>query len=110
MPAVRLCRLDELPPGSARGFDPDGSGADTVILVRRADSLHAFVNVCPHQGAALEYRKDGFLTRDGRQLMCHAHGALFDPQTGRCTAGAGLGQSLQMLRCWQQDDSVFVEI
>jgi nitrite reductase/ring-hydroxylating ferredoxin subunit len=97
---IRLCRFDELSANTARGFDPDGTGADTIFVLCRGDAVRAFVNRCPHQGAALEYRKDHFLTRDGRHVMCHAHGALFDPDTGQCVWGACQGQSLAVVPCW----------
>lgn len=97
---IRLCRFDELSANTARGFDPDGTGADTIFVLCRGDAVRAFVNRCPHQGAALEYRKDHFLTRDGRHVMCHAHGALFDPDTGKCVLGACQGQALAVVPCW----------
>lgn len=103
-----LCRLDELPVRAARGFDPHREGADTIFVLRRGDGLRAFLNRCPHQGVALEYRKDGFLTHDGEQIMCYAHGALFDPDNGQCLYGACLGQSLTTLPCWIDDGWVCV--
>jgi nitrite reductase/ring-hydroxylating ferredoxin subunit len=30
-------------------------------------------------------------------IMCAGHGALFDPKTGKCVAGAALGQELESL-------------
>lgn len=107
---IRLCRFNELPIGAARGFDPLGSGADTILILRRADAVRAFLNRCPHQGVALEYRKDRFLTHDGERIMCHAHGALFDPDTGRCIDGACLGQSLETVPCWVEQDWVWVRL
>jgi nitrite reductase/ring-hydroxylating ferredoxin subunit len=95
----RLCRFDELTPGAARGFDPDGTGEDSVFVLRRGDAVRAYLNRCPHQNARLEYRKDRFLSADGQHVVCYAHGAHFDPDTGACTLGACLGQSLQPVPC-----------
>jgi nitrite reductase/ring-hydroxylating ferredoxin subunit len=106
--AVRLCALVDLPEGSARGFDPDGSGADTVFILSRPTGLRAFRNWCPHQGVPLEYRKDAFLAADGEHVMCYAHGALFDPDTGDCVEGACLGQSLRPIACWEEADGVWI--
>ncbi len=108
--AFPLCRFDELPLRAARGFDPRATGADTIFVLRRDDAVRAFVNRCPHQDVALEYRKDRFLTADGKHIMCHAHGALFDPDTGRCTYGACLGQTLDAVSCWLQDGWVWVRL
>ncbi len=106
---LRLCQLDDLPLLGARGFDPHGTGADTLFIVRLSDGPRAFVNRCPHQGAALEYRKDRFLSADGRYIVCHAHGALFDLDSGRCNHGACLGQSLEAVPCWIEDGWVWLE-
>jgi nitrite reductase/ring-hydroxylating ferredoxin subunit len=96
---IRLCRFDELLSGTARGFDPGRVGEDTMFVVRTGAAVRAYLNVCPHQGARLEYRKDRFLCADGRRVICYAHGAHFDPETGICTGGACLGQSLQGVPC-----------
>ena len=40
---VPLCRLDHLPPGSARGFEPDGPGTVPIVVVRSLDGeVHAY--------------------------------------------------------------------
>ena len=93
--AVRLCRLDELTAGAARGFDPEHTGADAIIVLRRGEGVRAYLNRCPHQGTRLEYRKDRFMSADGTRLICHGHGAHFDPDTGVCIQGACLGESLE---------------
>jgi nitrite reductase/ring-hydroxylating ferredoxin subunit len=95
----RLCPLAELPHGTARGFDPERVGEDTVFVLRRGAGVRAYRNLCPHQGARLEYRKDRFLSADGAHIVCHAHGARFDADTGVCTEGPCLGQALETLPC-----------
>ena len=58
----------------------------------------AWRDACPHvAGAPLAWRKNAYLSADGRHLVCHAHGARFDPASGRCLLGPALGQSLQPL-------------
>jgi len=93
-----LCRLDELPDNSARGFDPWGDGKDSVFAVRRAGRVHVYRNQCPHiDGAPLPWRKDAYLNGDGSRIVCSAHGAQFDIESGACLIGPCLGQSLQVL-------------
>jgi nitrite reductase/ring-hydroxylating ferredoxin subunit len=96
---MRLCRLDELPTGTSRGFDVEGVGEDTIFVLRHGDGLRAYRNRCPHMGVRLEYRKDRFLSLDGEHIVCYAHGAQFDPDTGTCTQGACLGKSLEPVSC-----------
>jgi nitrite reductase/ring-hydroxylating ferredoxin subunit len=94
-PDTLLCRLEALPDGGARGVDPGRSGRDTVILVRQGERVHGWKDACPHYGdTPMAWRKDAYLSADGRHLVCYAHGAQFDIQTGRCTLGPCLGQSL----------------
>lgn len=90
----RLCGLDEIAEGAARGFD-FGRGAEPreVFLVRTGRQVHGYVNSCPHLGTPLEFNPDGFLTADGSFILCSTHGALFRIADGHCVAGpcAGLG-------------------
>lgn len=94
---MRLCHLDELPDGGARGFDPQRSGQDSVLLLRRGRELRAFVDACPHLGTPLAWRKNAYLNAARDRIVCAAHGALFDTHTGLCTLGPCLGQSLTPL-------------
>jgi nitrite reductase/ring-hydroxylating ferredoxin subunit len=90
-----LCRLDELPDGSSRGFDPQGIGRDTMFVVRRGTSVRAWRNACPHvEGAPLAWRKDAYLNAQRSAIVCYGHGAIFDLDTGLCTQGPCTGQSL----------------
>ena len=91
---VRLCTASELAEGTSRGFDPAGTGRDTMFIVRRA-GLHAWRNVCPHwSNTSMAWRKDAFLNREGSRIVCAAHGAQFDIATGVCTLGPCIGEKL----------------
>jgi nitrite reductase/ring-hydroxylating ferredoxin subunit len=106
---LRLCRLEDIGVYDARGFDPTACGEDSMFVLRQGSSVRAFENVCPHQGARLEYRKDRFLSADGRFIVCFAHGARFDPASGECMEGACEGQFLTPLACEVRDDWVWIE-
>jgi nitrite reductase/ring-hydroxylating ferredoxin subunit len=101
---VRLCHAAELAEGSSRGFDPTGTGRDTMFIVRR-NGLHAWRNVCPHWGeTSMAWRKDAFLNADGSSIVCAAHGAQFDIDTGLCTLGPCIGQSLTPVELLRLED------
>ena len=91
---LRLCRLDEIEPGRARGFDPLGSGRDTVFALRTADGPRVWADRCPHLGTPLPWRKDAYLNAAGSRVVCAAHGALFEPDSGLCVQGPCAGQHL----------------
>ena len=107
--ALVLCRLDELVEGQARGFDPLGTGKDSVFALRHGGEVRVYRNRCPHLEVRLEYRKDRFLSADGSQILCYAHGARFLPDTGLCVYGPCLGQSLSALRWHAQADWLVLE-
>jgi nitrite reductase/ring-hydroxylating ferredoxin subunit len=107
-PLTPLCRLDELAPGRARGFDPERTGEDTIFVLLRPNGIRAYRNRCPHLGTRLEYRKDHFLSVDGERVICYAHGAHFDADSGLCTYGPCLGQSLEALPCFVENGWVWL--
>ncbi|QBE61846.1 Rieske (2Fe-2S) protein [Pseudoduganella lutea] len=94
--AVFLCRLDDIPDGASRGFDPWGEGRDTILVVRQGGRVHGWRDACPHYGdTPMAWRKDAYLNGDGTRIVCAAHGAQFDIATGICTLGPCLGQGLR---------------
>ena len=92
--AVRLCRLNDLAEGAARGFDPQNTGQDTLLVVRQGERLFAYADACPHHGTPMAWRKDAYLNAAGDRIVCGAHGALFEIASGRCTLGPCLGEAL----------------
>jgi nitrite reductase/ring-hydroxylating ferredoxin subunit len=95
----RLCRFDDLPDGGARGFDTNGGGQTTVFAVRRADRVHVYADSCPHHGTPMAWRRDAYLDAAGEHIVCSAHGALFEIDSGLCVLGPCLGDHLQALPC-----------
>lgn len=91
---IELCLLDDLEDCTAQGFDPFGDGRDALFVVRRGNSLWAYRNLCPHQGASLPWRDNAYLDAAGNHIVCSAHGAKFDIFSGECFQGAALGRSL----------------
>jgi nitrite reductase/ring-hydroxylating ferredoxin subunit len=92
---MRLCHISELPDGGARGFDPQRRGQDSLLLVRQGAHVHAWLDACPHHGTPMAWRKDAYLNAASDRIVCAAHGALFEIDTGLCTLGPCLGEHLQ---------------
>jgi nitrite reductase/ring-hydroxylating ferredoxin subunit len=88
-----LCRLEDLADGASRGFLRRGND-DQVFAVRQGDKVFVWLNDCPHEHRPLEYRQDKFLSGDGGNIVCYAHSAHFDIQSGHCFAGPCTGQAL----------------
>lgn len=109
---VRLCRLEAIPDGNARGLDPLHAGHDTMLLVRQGRQLYAWLDSCPHiSGTPMAWRKDAYLNSARDRIVCSAHGATFDIATGICDLGPCMGQSLTPLRVLLDDnDTIYVEM
>ena len=90
-----LCRLDELPEGGSRGFDPEAGGQTSVFAVRRGGELHVYADSCPHHGSPMAWRRDAYLNASGDRIVCAAHGAQFEIHTGLCVLGPCLGDRLR---------------
>ncbi len=81
--------------GGTIGLDEQGF----AICFRGA--FRAWRNRCPHAGSPLDWQPGRFFSEDGEQLLCHTHGARFDPLDGACLAGPcprGL-ESLPLREC-----------
>lgn len=89
-----VCRLSELA-GGARGFTiGGGSWPLRLLVVRVADTVHGYLNRCPHAGHPLDLLPQRFLTADGTLILCSSHGALFEKSSGYCVAGPCAGRAL----------------
>jgi nitrite reductase/ring-hydroxylating ferredoxin subunit len=92
---MRLCHIDDLPDGGARGFDPQRRGQDSLLLVRQGAQVHAWLDACPHHGTPMAWRRHEYLNAARDRIVCAAHGALFEIDTGLCTLGPCLGEHLR---------------
>jgi len=100
--------MGDLVEGRSHGFDPLGEGRDTMFIVRRLGRLFAYRNACPHyEMARMAWKKNEFLNGDGSQILCAAHGALFDIASGVCTIGPCIGQHLTPVQVEIRDDQVW---
>lgn len=89
-PGTAICAADQVDrPVAIDVIGPKGSFP--LLLMRSGAVFRAYVNACPHQYLPLNYRGEQILSADGRQLLCTAHGARFDIDTGQPLAGADCG-------------------
>jgi nitrite reductase/ring-hydroxylating ferredoxin subunit len=105
-----VCRSADVEEGQARGYVVgEGAGQIDLILARRDGVLLGYVNSCPHQGVPLETFPDKFLTADGSQFICSAHGARFRVEDGFCVSGPCEGKSLRTLAFSIVDGAVVID-
>ncbi len=72
----RLCRVDELEPGTARRFDV---GRHRIALVRIGDDFYAVGDRCSHADFSLS---EGEVWPDELEIECWKHGSTFSLKTG----------------------------
>lgn len=65
-----------------------------IVVVETDSGVHGYLNSCPHLGPTLDLVPGRFTDISGAYLMCSTHGALFEPETGRCIAGPCIGRRL----------------
>ena len=103
-----LCRVDAVPNGAAYAVSVEIAGeTESLIVLRKGDSVRVFHNVCPHAGRQLDWSPGKFLFSSG-QLVCAAHGASFSVPDGLCVAGPCRGQSLNELAVTVRDGQVYL--
>ncbi|MEQ8964720.1 MAG: Rieske (2Fe-2S) protein [Azospirillaceae bacterium] len=108
---IRLCLLEEIADGAARGFST-GAGRDRVdvLVARKGDKVFAYLNLCPHLGTPLDWAPDRFMAPDGRHLQCATHAARFRVHDGLCVAGPCVGDALTPVPAHvEEDGSVAIE-
>ena len=106
---VTIGRLDELDDPGCREFEiGDGDWPLRGFVVRRGDRIFAYQNVCRHVGHPLNWKPHSFLTRDGSQIICSSHGAIYDIESGECTAGPCPGKKLRTVESEIRDGVIVV--
>lgn len=105
-----LTRLDALPDGGLAAVDATVEGeAESLILQRRGDVVHAWFNVCPHAGRRLDWAPNQFLVSKDGHLVCAVHGATFALPQGACIAGPCRGEHLRAVPVVVRDGAVWLE-
>lgn len=95
---ITVCQFSELAdPGSKEFQIGTGDWPLRGFVVRKGNAVYAYQNHCMHVGHPLNWRPDDFLTGDGSQIICASHGALYDIESGICTAGPCPGKLLRSM-------------
>ena len=102
---MRLCHIDDLQNNEAKGFKVEGK---SIFAVKKDDSIHVYLNACPHLGINLEFRPNEFLDMDKTFIQCANLGALFEIVSGNCVMGPCTGQSLERIEV--NIESGFIEL
>ncbi|WP_336336187.1 Rieske (2Fe-2S) protein [Haloarcula brevis] len=104
----RIAALDAVPTDSTLVFEArDGRRGVDCILHRSGDAVAAWRNSCPHRPEVPLDPGRGAIVR-GDQLVCHRHGAQFEPEDGVCTHGPCAGDALDSIAVAVRDGDVYL--
>lgn len=93
-PGTVLGPLEDIPDGEAKEYVfGRGTTVFSMFVVRRGDSVHGYLNLCPHYSQPLNYRAGQFLNEDRTRIRCTMHFAEFRIEDGFGLAGAAAN-------CW----------
>lgn len=108
---IYICESSALTEGGAGvRFPVTADGGDrTGFVVRYETSVHGYLNRCAHLPMELDWNPGEFFEESGSYLVCATHGAMYEPDTGRCTGGPCRGGKLHKLQVIEQDNKVFWE-
>ena len=105
-----LCRLEDIPDGTSKGFPPLPGGFTGLFAVRQGEAVHVYVNSCPHIGTPLDWTRDRFLSVDGSRIVCATHGAEFRITDGECLRGPCFGDRLEPVAIEIKDGTIYVPV
>jgi nitrite reductase/ring-hydroxylating ferredoxin subunit len=89
------------------GYRQDGIRREG-FLVWTAAGLRGYENLCRHLPVKLDAGSKHFLSREKKFILCQQHGALYEPETGRCTRGPCEGASLKALPIEVREGKVYL--
>ena len=102
---VRVCASDELVDGGAgvRCTATYGGGEAVVFFVRYDGRAYGYLNRCAHVPMELDWSEGQFFESSGLYLMCATHGAIYEPDTGKCVGGPCRGGRLRPVQVDERD-------
>ncbi|MCS3903715.1 nitrite reductase/ring-hydroxylating ferredoxin subunit [Methylohalomonas lacus] len=107
---LELCSLDAIPDPGSRGFCISiDDRPQEIMVIRRQNRVYAYLNSCPHTGAALDWMPGEFLTLDQSRIICALHGAEFEIDNGYCVYGPCQGDRLTALTVGVTGNKVLLE-
>lgn len=78
-----------------------------AFAVRYRGRCYGYLNVCRHQGLALDFGDAHFFDDEYDALVCCHHGARYRPETGECLGGPCEGGRLTALAMEETDGALW---
>ncbi|ABC37124.1 Rieske (2Fe-2S) protein [Burkholderia thailandensis] len=100
-----VCAADALVDGGAGvRLDATLRGEPAVVFfVRYEGRAYGYLNRCAHVPMELDWAEGQFFESSGLYLMCATHGAIYEPETGKCVGGPCRGARLRAVQVDERD-------
>ena len=104
-----ICQANELDDGGkgVRFSVKRGGRDEPAFVIRFAGQVRGFLNRCAHVPVELDWQEGEFFDHSRLYLICAVHGALYDPQSGRCLGGRCNRRGLVPISVVEREGSVF---
>jgi nitrite reductase/ring-hydroxylating ferredoxin subunit len=107
--SIYVCTTDDLVDGGKGLRFPVKLpyGASTGFVVRFRGIVYAYLNRCAHVPIELDWQEGEFFDRSGLYLICATHGAVYEPENGRCAGGPCRGGKLRPITVVERQHAIF---
>jgi len=79
----------------------------TGFVVRFQGVVYGYLNRCAHVPVELDWKEGVFFESSGLYLMCSMHGAVYVPESGKCTGGPCRGGRLHPIAVREVDGRIY---
>lgn len=81
--------------------------AATGFVIRYDGRVYGYLNRCAHVPVELDWKQGEFFESSGLYLMCATHGAIYQPDSGKCTGGPCRGGRLHPLAVHEHEGRIY---
>ena len=105
-----ICLSDQLDEGGRGVRFTVGPDAETLpaFAIRFGGRVYAYINRCAHIPTQLDWMEGEFFEASKLYLICSTHGAVYEPESGRCAGGPCRGRGLQPLAVSERDGHIYL--
>jgi len=109
LPPQHLCAAEQLTErGTALVFDVMHYREPARAFALRYDGqVVAYLNRCLHVPTEMDWQPGEFLDSSKEFIMCSIHGAVYEPQSGRCAGGPCGRGKLTSIQVIERDGQVY---
>lgn len=94
--------------GKGKRFPVTAGGEDgTGFVVRYGGQVYAYLNRCAHVPIELDWKEGEFFESSGLYLMCSTHGAIYEPESGKCAGGPCRGGRLRPIAVFETNGNIY---